>query len=91
VEPPRNLADMSQRFVEIEMIDISEWHPERDGRGQPTQVHVLLQLKGQPETIQVLRFHGPETLAHIVNALLEHGTNVFGRAFTRQIRRRPSV
>lgn len=88
---PRNLADMSQRFVEIEMIDISEWHPERDGRGRPTQVHVMLTLQGQPDTIYVLRFHGPDTLSQIVNALVEHGANVFGRDFTRHIRRRPSA
>jgi hypothetical protein len=84
---PRNLADMQQRFVAIEMIDIVEWHPERDGRGAPTQVHVLLQLKDQPETLHILRFHGPDTLAQIVNALREHGTNVFGQAFARQTRR----
>lgn len=85
---PRNLDEMRQRFVEIELIDISEWHPARDGQGRPTQVHVLLEFKGQPETLHVLRFHGPDTLSQIVNALLEHGTNVFGRDFTRQLRRR---
>ena len=84
---PRNLADMSQRFVEIEMVDIAEWHPEPDGRGNPTQVHLMLQLKGHPETLQILRFHGPDTLARIVKALTAHGTNVFGRDFTRQLRR----
>lgn len=88
---PRNLADMPQRFVEIEMIDISEWHPERDGDGRPTQVHVMLQLTGQPDTSYVLRFHGPDTLSQIVNALVKHGVNVFGLDFTRQLRRRPSV
>ena len=84
---PRNLSEMGQRFDEIEMVDIAEWHPEPDGRGRPTQVHLMLQLKGQPETLQVLRFRGPDTLAMIVKALTEHGTNVFGRDFTRLLRR----
>jgi len=84
---PRNLADMLQRFVEIEMVDIAEWHPERDGRGRPTQVHLMLQLKGQPETLHVLRFHGPDTLAMLVNALTAHGANVFGRDFLQQLKR----
>lgn len=84
---PRNLSEMGQRFVEIEMVDIAEWHPAQDGRGSPTQVHVMLQLKGQPDTLHVLRFHGPDTLAMIVNALTAHGTNVFGRDFARQLRR----
>jgi hypothetical protein len=86
---PRNLADMPGEFFELEEIDVAEWHPERDGRGSPTQVHCMLRLKELPEVTFVMRFKGPQTLAQLITALTAHGRNVFGAELSRLIGRRP--
>jgi hypothetical protein len=86
-EAPRNLEELQGEFFDLAEITIAEWHPERDGRGRPTQVHLLLKLVGRPDSTFVMRFRGPDTLALIINALTEHGTNVFGRDLEKQLRR----
>lgn len=86
-EAPRNLAAMPGEFFELEEIAIAAWHPARDGQGRPTQVHVLLKLVGMPDSTFVMRFRGPDTLAVLINALTEHGTQVFGRDLEKHLRR----
>lgn len=85
--PPRNVADMPGQFAELEEINISEWHPEPDGRGRPTQVHLMFTVQGVPDMTMVLRCKGPDMLARIINALSEHGRNVFGADLARQLTR----
>ena len=63
----------------LEEIDIAEWHPERDGQGCSTRVHLMVRLKALPDATFVMRFQGPQTLAAVIQALTGHGLNVFGR------------
>lgn len=44
----RHRDERQHSVVEIEMVHSAEWHPEQDGRGKPTPVHILLHRKGQP-------------------------------------------
>jgi len=84
---PRNVAEQPGQFAELTDFDIAEWHPEPDGRGRPTQVHLMFKVQGLPDLTMVLRCKGPDGLAKIINALAEHGRNVFGADLTRQLKR----
>jgi hypothetical protein len=84
---PRNVVDMPGQFAELEEINIAEWHPEPNGQGRPTQVHLMFTVQGVPDMTMVLRCKGPDMLARIINALSEHGRNVFGADLARQLKR----
>lgn len=72
----RNLSDMFIR--EVRDINIVQWHPLPNGEGKPTQVHMMLNVVDFPGTL-CLRFKGPTTLDQIIDALIEHREDVFGR------------
>ena len=40
-----------------------------DGRGRPTQVHLMVRLKALPDAICVMRFQGLQMLAAVIQAL----------------------
>jgi predicted signal transduction protein with EAL and GGDEF domain len=76
----RNLAGVE--YIELEAIDINEFHPENDGRGKATEVHLCLKLKapaGSKQPFFVMRFKGRHTLDQIIAALKEHADRVFGK------------
>jgi hypothetical protein len=74
-EHPQNLVGM--KFLDVASVQIAEFHDLPDGQGGPTQVHMLLHLKGSDVPI-ILRFKGPDSLNEVVEALRYHGKNVFG-------------
>lgn len=74
---PENLANL--KIVELEAISINEYHPLPDGAGKPTEVHLCVTPKGQPNMRLVLRFKGRGTLDQVVVALQKHADNVFGK------------
>jgi hypothetical protein len=74
-----NLAGF--KFCDIEEISINEYHPLPNGEGKPTQVHMLIQVKGI-KTPFIMRFKSPETLGKVVAALQEHSGNVWPKEFT---------
>ena len=73
-QTPRNLRDM--KFAEIKGIDITQWHEQEDGKGKPSQVHMLLELHGI-DAILVMRFKGPVTITKVINGLIEHRDEVW--------------
>ena len=74
---PRNLAGMKTLEVRLDSIEVVEYHPMPDGRGKPTQVHVLYRLEGLEDTPLILRFKGPGTLDSFIAALATHRFNVW--------------
>ncbi len=80
---PKNVTGMS--FYDLMEIDVGSFCPDSTDASTPaTQVHMTLQLKPQPPARQappplVARFHRPEILDGVIEALIEHRTYVFGR------------
>jgi hypothetical protein len=64
-------------LIEIEAIQVQEWHPLPNGQGKPTQVHLCVTTK-QMKLPLVMRFKGRDTLDQIIDALSTHADNVFG-------------
>lgn len=64
---------------------IYEWTPERDGKGKPTQVHlvipVALSTPGKPDIrLEVaMRIKSPRALDELVGVLLRHRQGVWGK------------
>ena len=73
---PVNLAGM--RYFEIEQIDVGEYHPLADGKGQPTQVHLNLQIANFPYPL-VMRFKSRRPVDELIVALIAHANNVWGK------------
>jgi hypothetical protein len=71
---PENLAGTA--YYEIEVVRVAEFHEEADGRGPPTQVHLLLKVGGLPHPL-VLRFKGPGTIGQLIAMLRRHRANVW--------------
>lgn len=70
----RNLAGVA--YLNIEDINIAEFHELPDGQGPPSQVHMTINVRGIPIPL-VMRFKGPDTLDSIVAALVKHRNNVW--------------
>ena len=76
-----NVAGMA--VTEVEGIEVYNWHPLPNGEGQPTEVHMHLNLKIFPYPL-VMRFKGPRGLDHLIAALVAHRRDVWGSAPTQQ-------
>ena len=76
--PPQNVEGMHCLLIDIEEIGVFEYHPLPDGKGKPTEVHMLLHIEGLDDIPLLMRFKGPDTLDRIVAALVKHRVNVFG-------------
>lgn len=63
-------------YFDVEEIRIAAWHPLPDGRGEPTQVHMMIRIAGFP-TPFVTRFLGPRSLDRIIEALRENRAAVW--------------
>ena len=74
---PRNHAGMEFLEVRLDSIEVTEWHPFRDGRGKPTEVHVLMRLQGIEDLPLMIRFKSPGTLDAVIAALATHRFNVW--------------
>ena len=73
---PENLA--GQEFYKIESIEVLEYHPEPDGVGEPTEVHLWLKIEGAEDTPFVIRFHSPRGVDELIVALITHRKAVWG-------------
>jgi hypothetical protein len=65
------------RAVDVKEIEVIEWIPNAEGKGDPTEVWLIQRIEGRDEPI-VLRFKGPDTLDAIIAALTKHRIGVFG-------------
>ena len=78
-DEPRDTAGMEYLPIRLDSIGVFECHPLPDGQGEPTQVHVQLQIEGAPDLPLLMRFKGPRTLDKFISALVVHRQNVWPR------------
>lgn len=86
------LSDVSRRMVELDApqnlderggilpidgeLEVCSWTPERDGKGQCTQVHVL--FKPLPDMTMAIRLKSASACDALIAALTRHRNDVFG-------------
>ena len=63
-------------MLPVDGLHIYEWHPEKDGKGDPTEVHLI--IEPTPDVALVFRFKSKRALNKLIAALTVHGQNVFG-------------
>ena len=73
---PKNLA--GSQYLPIESIHVMEYHEQADGMGEPTQVHMMIEIEGM-DVPMVARFHFHETISHLIEALTVHRNSVWPR------------
>lgn len=73
---PINTAGM--QFLEIEGIDVGEWHELPDGQGKPSQVHLRLDVIGFPAPL-IIRFKSRRPVDQLIMALITHANGVWGK------------
>jgi len=66
------------KFFEIEQISVNEWHPLPDGQGNPTQVHMKLEVDGFDFPL-VVRFKSRRPVDELIMGLITHANNVWGK------------
>lgn len=74
-DPVKNLDESPH--LALDGYSIAEWGPERDGKGKPTQVHLVLEVKELGVSF-VIRFKSADAVDRHIAALLRHRSNVFG-------------
>lgn len=67
---PVNVADLGEVFV-VDEVRVIEWHPVKDGKGLPTQVHVLLGIPSAELHI-ALRLKSRRAALEVIAALQKH-------------------
>lgn len=68
-----NTAEM--RFVEILSLSIRQWHPDPDGNGRPSQLHLMLKIA---ESLPiVLRLKSAEVTDALIEALVRNRQDVW--------------
>lgn len=70
-----NLKD--RPHLMLEGYRIAEWHPEKDGAGKPTQVHLVMDIPEIGASIAV-RFKSADAIDRHVAVMLRHRASVFG-------------
>ena len=75
-DEPRNTEGLPFLGVDIDSINVDQWHPMPDGKGRPTQVHLSFEIDGVDVPI-VMRFKGPKTLDALIGALAVHRYDVW--------------
>lgn len=71
---PINTAGML--FYEIESIVVNEWHELPDGRGDPSEVHIVVKVKGAKYPL-IMRFKKPRPIDDLIVALITHRRRVW--------------
>lgn len=81
---PRDMTGIA--FYDIDEFSVISFCPDsRDASTPAKQVHVIVQLKESPGSLEskplpmVMRYHGPGSLDAHIEAMIEHRTYVFGR------------
>lgn len=72
---PVNLPDMY--LIEVDGIDVAEWHPLPDGNGKAEQVHVYLHFKDPKMPTFVLRLKSARAVDELITALITHRNGVW--------------
>jgi len=76
VNEVKNLSGL--KIFELEEIRINEYHPQDDGKGLPTEVHMALRLMGAPPNmLMVMRLKSRRAVDDLVTALCRHRDNVW--------------
>ena len=73
-QKPFNTAGM--QFYEVQNISVNEWHPLPNGQGDPTQVHVWVELDEFPYPL-VIRFKSRRPIDSFIVALMTHAKAVW--------------
>ena len=73
---PVNVKGM--KFYDIESISVNEWHPLPDGKGKPSQVHMMLEVSGFDYPL-VIRFKSARPIDELIMALITHRNNVWSK------------
>lgn len=71
----QNLENL--KLLELENMEVCEWHPSKNGRGDPVQVHVLFTIVGSPVQL-VLRLKSSNACDDLIAALQKHRVGVWG-------------
>ena len=73
-ENVRNVKDMA--IIPVEEYEVAEWHPLPNGQGDPTQVHLLIRIRGVPSPLG-MRMKTREAVDQLIEALSYHRDRVF--------------
>lgn len=73
-DEPANLAGMG--YYDIESVEIAQFHPEPDGKGRPTQVHIMLTVEGFDYPL-TMRIKSKAACEQIIFALMTHSKEVW--------------
>lgn len=84
-DTPQNLA--GQEFWPLEEWSVAEFCEEPDGKGKPTQVHLIFKIEGTKELEAageqsipwfVIRLKSGQAVDELISALAVHRQRVFG-------------
>lgn len=70
-----NLDTKPTLFVEME--GVFEWTPERDGRGRPTEVHVVFDV-ADGRARMIMRLKSSDAVDLFIATLMRHRNSVWG-------------
>ena len=73
-DTPVNLA--GQGYYEIESVEIVQFHPEADGKGRPTQVHVIMTITELDYPL-TMRIKSKAACEQLIFALMSHSKEVW--------------
>lgn len=76
-QEPVNLA--GQNYYPVQSIEVLEYHPQLNGQGPPTEVHLWLKVEGAEDTPFAIRFHSPGAVDELIVALMTHRATVWGK------------
>lgn len=71
---PRNCETMGAVFC-CDDLSVVQWHPERDGKGKPEQVHIVASPDGLSTII--MRLKSRNVAEQLAAAILEHAREVW--------------
>jgi hypothetical protein len=71
---PINTAGM--KYFEISGISVNEWHSLPDGKGNPEQIHMMVEVADFPHPL-VIRFKSRRPVDELIMALITHANNVW--------------
>ncbi len=64
------------QFFAIEKIDVVEFHESDDGSGDPTQLHLILDIEGAPAPY-IMRFKSRPAVDELIVSLITHSKRVW--------------
>lgn len=76
-QTPINVAGIE--YIPIERISVLEFHELEDGQGEPTQVHLMLQIGEEEEGLPpfILRIKSRKTCDELITSLITHSKAVW--------------